>query len=123
MAALTVFYPDADRVTGHATAAITGGQTVKVSASRADGENIKVAPAGASDVVFGVAGHDAAVGEKVTVVRCGVVNLTASAAITAGQRVQAAANGAVAPLSSGFAIGIAVDDIAANATGAVALYC
>lgn len=121
MAALTIYYRDGERVTGVATAAITGGQVLSVSAARADGANISVAPAGAGDVVFGVAGLDAASGETVPVIREGVVGLTASSAVAAGEAVEVAAGGTVAPLSTGVAIGVAVDDIAEDATGAVAL--
>lgn len=121
MAALTTFYRSGDRVTGVATAAITGGQVLKVSAARADGENIHVAPAGVGDVVFGVAGLDAANGATVPVIRDGIVGLTTGAAVTAGESVEVAANGTVIPLNTGVAIGVAVDDIANGATGPVAL--
>lgn len=121
MAALTTFYRSGDRISGVATAAITGGQVLKVSAARADGENIHVAPAGAGDVAFGVAGTDAANGATVPVIREGIVGLKAGAAITAGQAVQVDAAGVVIPLAAGVAIGVAIDDIANGATGPVAL--
>lgn len=121
MAALTIYYRDGERLTGIATAAITGGQVLKVSAARADGENIHVAPAGAGNVAFGVAGTDAASGATVPVIREGIVGLKAGAAITAGQRVEVAASGAVIPVDTGVAIGVAVDDIANGATGPVAI--
>lgn len=121
MAELTIYYRDGDRVSGVASAAVTGGRLVKVSAARADGENISVAPAGAGEVAFGVAGEDAAQAAKVPVIRKGVVGLYAASAVTAGQLVKVAADGKVAPAGSDPAVGIACDDIAQDATGAVAL--
>ena len=121
MAELTVYYRDGDRVSGVASAAVTGGRLVKVSAARADGGNISVAPAGAGEVVFGVAAEDAAEDALVAVIRKGVVGLLASAAVTAGQLVKVTSGGKVAPAGSDPAVGIAVDDIAQDATGAVAL--
>ena len=122
MADLTIFYRDGDRVTGRATAAITGARLVKVSGARADGENIDVATAGAGDVVFGVSGQDAVQGDSLPVIRKGVVGLKASENVAAGEQVTVAANGEVQVLGvSEVAMGIAVDDIASGATGPVAL--
>lgn len=121
MANAFVAHQPADTVTGVATAAITGGRLVKVSAARAAGENIKVATAGATNVVFGVAGTDAASGDALPVLRTGIVDLTAASAVTAGQRVEVAADGQIAPLNTGVAIGVATDDIAQGASGPVAL--
>lgn len=121
MPELTVYYRHAGTLTGKATAAVTAGQVVKVSATRSDGGNIPIAACGAGEPAFGVAAIDTAAGATLPVVREGVVGLTASAAITAGQRVETAATGKVAPHSTGVPIGVAVADIPATATGPVAL--
>lgn len=142
MAALTVYYRDAERVTGRATAAIIGARLVKVSGTRADGENIDVATAGAGEVVFGVAGASADSGATVPVIREGIVGLMAAEDITAGQRVSVAADGkvqvwagasgtvvvtgnaetaALTLTNAEDVVGVAVADIASGAHGPVAL--
>lgn len=79
-----------------ASAAITGGQLVKVTGPFTVGPTTA---AGADWV--GVATNDAAVGEMVTVVSGGVEELTASGAIAAGAEVIPAAAGAVATIGAG----------------------
>ncbi len=81
-----------------ASAAVTGGQLVRVSGSNT------VAPttAAAADWL-GVASNDAAVGALVTVFTGGVQRLTASGAVTAGANVEGAAAGAVAAHTNGTA--------------------
>ncbi len=79
-----------------ASAAVTEGQVVELSGAE------QVAPtAGASSKVVGVALMDAAANEKVTVITEGVVEVTASGAIAAGDRVKSAANGQVAAATLG----------------------
>ncbi len=95
------------------SAAVTGGQLVFVSGSGT------VAPTtGATDAWLGVAAYDAATNETVTIHTSGVQELTASAAITAGSIVAAAAGGAVAPIGTGTfgqAVGVALTTAAGGA--------
>jgi hypothetical protein len=81
-----------------ASAAITGGQAVRVSG------NGTVAPAtSAAHIIIGVAGQDAAAsGDRVLVYSRGTVHrLTAAGAITAADVVEGAAAGAVATHTQG----------------------
>lgn len=106
-------------VTYVASAAVLGGQLVTISG------NGTVAPTAGPGTVEGVAGRDAAVGQGVPVTAAAVHVLTASAAITAGQRVQSAAAGGVAPWAGTAAadvIGHATEAIASGAAGRVRLY-
>jgi predicted RecA/RadA family phage recombinase len=111
---LPLFRPG-HQVTYTAKAAVVGGQVVVVSGDR------QVSPSsGASAAVVGVAGCDAAVGQRVTVESDGVQLLTASTAVAAGDLVSAAANGAVAklagsPVDPTLAIGVALTSAAAGA--------
>lgn len=93
-----------EAITRTASAPITGGQMVFVSGSGT------VAPTtGASAAWLGVAAHDAAIGDPVTVFKGGVQRPLASASITAGDQVVTAANGRVAPLAA--AAGATAGDI------------
>jgi hypothetical protein len=112
---LPLFRPG-QTVTFGVTTAVTGGHPVEVgSADRS------VAPAAAASTkVVGVAGHDAAVGDKVTVeVNKPVHSLTASGAITRGQRLETAGTGKVRTLAAGtgyyIALTSAVDGAAVEA--------
>jgi predicted RecA/RadA family phage recombinase len=94
-----------DTITRIASAAITGGQVVVVSGPKT------VAPSAGADVKFlGVAAHDAAIGQEVTVFKGGIQRPKASGAITAGDQVVTAAAGRVitsgAP-AAGTQVGIA----------------
>jgi len=81
-----------------ASAAITGGQLVRVSGSGT------VAPTSAASADWlGVAAADAASGAVVTVFSGGVQRCTASGAVTAGANVEGAAAGAVASHTNGTA--------------------
>jgi predicted RecA/RadA family phage recombinase len=112
MADYTPLFRPGDDVTYTASAAITGGQLVEITGTRS------VGPAGAASTKYvGVALFDAAAGDSVTIEAGGVQRPTASGAIAAGDRVQAAANGAVATGTTA-PLGTA---IAAAADGAVAL--
>lgn len=108
---LPLFRPG-QTVSFNVTAPVTGGQLVQVGAT-----DRSVAPAvAASTSVVGVAGHDAAIGDKVTVeVGKPVHELTASGAVTRGQRVETAANGRVRTLAAGSAYGIALTSAADGA--------
>jgi hypothetical protein len=131
-------------VTCYTTAAVTGKRCVQISAAKpagekAEGVNLAAtatggggtyrvalpsgagANGGAAKMIFGVAKYDAAINKLVGVVREGIVPITASAAITAGQGVQVAADGTVVPVSTGVQIGTACDDCANAADCEVAL--
>lgn len=100
-----------DAVPMTTSADVTGGQLLEVSG---DGT---VAAAAASSVKWvGVAGFDAASGERVTVFRGGVQRPTASGAIDAGDQVVAAASGKVATAgdtpAAGSLVGVALSDAA-----------
>jgi hypothetical protein len=116
-----VYEPGRD-VTGQATAAVTAKRLVAISGDRAASGNLSVAHATAAGRAFGVAKHDAASGELVSVARGGVVKVTAMGAIAAFAEVQVGANGTATTLAAGKAIGYAVTG-AADATDAqIALY-
>ena len=92
---LPIFRPG-DTITFGVTAAVSGGQLVEVGSA-----DSTVAPAAAGSAkVVGVAGHDAGVGDLVTVeVAKAVHELTAAGAIARGDLLGAAADGAVSTLS------------------------
>lgn len=91
MADYAPLYLYADQISGTASAAITGGQTLVVSG------NGTVGPAGADAANFiGVAAMDAASGARVSYIPRGKVHVsTVAATVTAGQPVRTAANGQV----------------------------
>ncbi|MFB6392624.1 capsid cement protein [Polymorphospora lycopeni] len=112
MGAYEAKYVWADQIGGTASAAITGGQVLAVSG------NGTVGPAGAaSAAVIGVAAFDAASGTRVSYYPRGKVHVsTADGAITAGDRVDSAAAGAVASGTAGVNnIGIALTTAADEA--------
>lgn len=102
-----------------ATATIAGGQLVENTG------NMSVGPAGAASTkVIGVAGYDAVSGASVAVFVDGVHDLTAAGAISAGDKVCAAANGTVQTIGANtFAtkVGTALEAIANGATGRILL--
>ena len=108
---LPLFRPG-DTVTFNASTAVTAGQLVQVGAA-----DWSVAPAAAASTsVVGVAGHDAAVGDKVTVEVGKVIHeLVAAGAVARAARVEPAASGKVSTLADGTAYGVA---LAASADGA-----
>lgn len=96
MAEYLPVYKPGQAPTLKASAAITGGQLCVVSGSGT------VAPSSAATHNFvGVASDDAAVNGNVTFWCGGVQSLTAVGAITAGQLVEPAAGGGVAPHTNG----------------------
>lgn len=119
----SVYDPGAD-VTGQATAAVIAKRFVAISGNRTAGGNITVAPAAAGARPCGVAGHDAAVGELVRVVRGNsrVVRVTASGAIAANAEVQVGAGGTVATRAAGVAVGYAITGAADAADAEISLY-
>lgn len=104
------FYEPGRRVTCHATAAVIGKRFVMVSGNRQADGSISVAHATAATKAFGVTAYDAALGEKVGVLRGSgfIVPVTAAANLTANQRVEVGANGQAAVLAAGIAVGTVV---------------
>ncbi|GAA1714515.1 capsid cement protein [Brachybacterium phenoliresistens] len=101
---LPLFRPG-QTVTFDVTADVVGGTPVQVGTA-----DRSVAPAAAATTSYvGIAGHDAAVGDKVTVEVTGPVHeLTAAGAVARGAQVEAAGNGAVRTATTGTVIGTAL---------------
>ncbi len=137
----TPIFEPGHRVTGHASVAVTGKCFCAITADSQAGfglsgltpDPLPVGPIGGDIVVgaptaaakgFGVAAYDAPAGGKVTILRSGIVPVTASAAaITAGQEVEIAdTTGHVKTLASGVAVGRAVASCLASADCPIALY-
>lgn len=112
-------YPG-DVSTFKAASAITGGQLVELTAN-----DFEVQPAGADSAkCVGVALHNAATGEKLSVARVGIYYLTASGAVSGGDQLECAAAGAVAANATPTAltiVAIAYEDIANGLKGRCAL--
>lgn len=108
---LPVFRPG-DTVTFDVTAAVTGGHPVQVGTA-----DRSVAPAAAASVTYvGVAGHDAAIGDKVTVeVGKPIHLLVALGAVARGAKVEAAGAGKIRTSTTGTAIGLALTSAADGA--------
>lgn len=107
-------------ITRQASAAITGGQLVRVSGSGT------VAPTSAASADWlGVAANDCASGDQVSIYLEGVQRLVASGAITAGATVEGAAAGAVAAHTNGTndinVVGLALTTVANGAIVEVSL--
>lgn len=107
-------------ITRQATAAITGGQLVRVSGSGT------VAPTSAASADWlGVAANDCASGDQVAIYLEGVQRLVASGSITAGATVEGAAAGAVAAHTNGTndinVVGLALTTVANGAIVEVSL--
>lgn len=106
---------DADQITRVTSAAVTAGQLLMVS-----GDDTVAKTSGAVSSWLGVAAFDAASGASVTVYTVGVHILAASGAITAGDLVIPAANGAVQTIGSLTAtvdsqiVGVALSAAASN---------
>lgn len=107
---LPLFRP-AQTVTFNATAELAAGQPVEVSAT-----DWGVAPAAAASAKYvGVAGHDAGVGDKVTVeVGKPIHELKAVGAVTRGQQLETAVGG-VRTLADGSAVFLALTSAADGA--------
>ncbi|PMC04153.1 flagellar basal body P-ring formation protein FlgA [Microbacterium sp. UMB0228] len=108
---LPLFRPG-DTVTFNVTTAVTAGQPVEVGTA-----DMSVAPAAAASAKYvGVAGHDAAVGDKLTVeIGKPIHELKAAGAITRGQKLETAAAGAVRTVSTGDAVFLALTSAADGA--------
>lgn len=120
------------RLTGHATAAVTGKRLVAITGRQAGpglntstgGGNYTVATCGAGAAAAGVAAYDAAAGAKVPVIGAPgtVLPITAGAIVAAGARVESDATGKVITLAMGVPIGICLVGAAANADAEIRLY-
>ncbi len=108
-------------VTGKVTGAAVLGKRLVQWVAGGVGNQPFISGATAAADVAGVAGHDAAVDAYVHVISTGVVPIRAGAAITAGQRVEAGANGTVVPLATGIPVGRAVASAANNTDAAIQL--
>jgi hypothetical protein len=129
-----------DDVTGAATAAITGKKCVQITATKSGpGEQLSAVAdtttlyqvghpsaggraLGAGKRIFGVAKWDAAIGGKVGIAKGGIVPITCSAAVQAGQEVEVAADGSVIPNAAGVAIGLCCNDALINTDAEIDLY-
>lgn len=113
------YFSPGDRITCTSSGSVTGGNVVKLVGNRI------VSAAGAADAKFGVALHNAATGEIVTVACVGVWPLKASTTITAGALVITTASGQVAPGTSAstpdILVGQALEGINSGASGPVRL--
>lgn len=112
---MVLVYAEGRFVKATAGAAITAGQLVELTGDET------VAPASAgSTKVLGVAMMDAAANELVTVITEGVVEVTASGAISAGSKVAADAGGKIKAWSAAAAgdsakiVGLAITSAAAD---------
>jgi hypothetical protein len=106
-----LFRPGAD-VTCLTTGAVTGSTFVDISATRDATEGlIKVAPATAAGLSFGVAAYDAASGARVPVIRGkgAIVPVTAGGTIAFGAEVEVGTGGKAVTIASGKARGRAVE--------------
>lgn len=98
------------RVTGRASAAVTGKRFVQPSAvANADG-TYPVAHSGAGDPALGVSGWDAAIDASVPVIRGSrtILPVEAGAVVAVGAEVESDATGRAVTLSTGKALGLAL---------------
>lgn len=125
------YYEPGQRITGQATAAVTGKRFVRVSGNRGPvglttsvaGGNVLVAHAAAGGPALGVAEHDAASGDKVGVITTGAtVPVTAGAAIGFGDEVESDASGRAIPLATGKPLGYALADAGNGTDAQIKLY-
>ncbi|MDH3026829.1 DUF2190 family protein [Gordonia alkanivorans] len=93
-------------ITARATAAVTGGRLVAPSGPY-DG-NFPVAHCGDGASPLGVAAADIALGQLGTLLREGIVPVTAGGSITAGAALQSDAQGRVVTRTTGRTVGVAV---------------
>lgn len=109
-------------VTVLATADVTGSTFVGVSATRdATTGLVKVATATAAAKAFGVATRDFANGAKGSVIREGILFVTAGGSIAAGAQVEVGTGGKAVTLASGVAVGTALETGSSNNPVLVAL--
>ncbi|NKR58184.1 DUF2190 family protein [Rhodococcus hoagii] len=119
---IQVYAPGAT-VTGQATAPVVKSTFVAVSGNRAaNGGNVSVATATAAGRSFGVAAHDAAASELVTVHRAGTVRVTTAGVLAAFDEVEVGAAGKAVKLAAGKAVGYALTGAASGALAEIHLY-
>lgn len=125
------FYKPGKDITCHASVALTGGRAVAITGNRqsgpglsatSEGSNYVVGLPGAGGRIFGVAGHDAALGKDVTVLRGGVVPMETAGIIAAFAEVEVDATGKVVTKAAGVAIGIACTGAPNAGVAEIALY-
>lgn len=132
-------FESADRITGQASAAIGGKRFLKVSGNKTsslvpsgsaqvgssdptEGGNYQFAQCVAGEASLGVSTWDAAIGEKVGAIREGIVPVViGTGGVTAGQLVQADANGAAVAVSTGRVLGMAMTAGSAGQDGEILL--
>ena len=105
----TPLFRPGQAVTVLATAAVTGRTFVGVSATRSGSGHVRAATAAQGTKAFGVAARDIGSGEIGTIERAGILHVTAGGAITAGARIEVGAGGKAVALSSGVAVGQALE--------------
>lgn len=119
------YWDEADTVTAHAGAAITGKRFVAISGAMTDGNPTMThaaADAMANPAGVGVAAYDAPVGTKFTAYTGNqVMPVRAGAAITAGQTVESNAAGEAVPSATGAVLGVAYGDAALGADAPIKL--
>jgi predicted RecA/RadA family phage recombinase len=132
-------YEESDRVSAHAANALTGGRFVAITGrqsgkaagtginlhldTNAAGGNYTADVPGAGVYCMGVAAHDAASGEKVTIICEGIVSLiTGTGGVTAGSLVEVDAAGKPVNLSTGKAVGLALTSASAAAAADIKLF-
>lgn len=114
MADYAPLYDEGDEFTLTASAPIVGGQLCRITGSGTVGPAVAATPDWC-----GVAAQDVGTGARVMLFAHGIQWLTATGAITAGQTVEAAAAGTVAPHTNGTAdaniVGLALTSAANGA--------
>lgn len=129
---IPLFEPGA-AISAKAEAAVTGKRCVQISdpaeagfgnelAATALGGNIVVSHGTVKEKPLGVASYDAGIGERLYVITGGVVPITNTGGVTAGDEVEVAANGQVQTLTDGVAIGVALDSASTGEDCFVKLY-
>ncbi len=108
-------------ITCKATSAVTGRRFVAISTNGSKGvPNVAHATAGVQP--FGVSAYDAANGEALPVIRKTIVQVTAGAALSAGNEVQVGTAGVAIVKDAGVAVGRVVFDAANGAPAFIDLY-
>ncbi|CAB4197297.1 hypothetical protein UFOVP1313_4 [uncultured Caudovirales phage] len=97
-------------ITAVADGALVGGRFVKITGKPGDGENYYAETATAAAKAFGIAVHDVADGERVSLIGTPgrIVKATAGGTIAAGAQVQIGTDGKVVVLASGVPVGTAL---------------
>lgn len=127
------YYEPGSRITGHASANITGKRFVAISgniqsgpglSATSEGGNLQVAHAAAGAKAFGVSGYDVPSGSKIPILNGPgmVVPVTAGANIAAGAEVEVGSAGQAITLASGKAVGMCLTAATSGADAMVRLY-